>query len=691
MNSSWLQEIAQHGLRTTAPTLGVTVRRGNSAGPCPACGADQRGSDDRRGPLGFSGDGKAWACHASGCDASGDLADLLAYVRFKRRIRDLSAEETSSLAAEATRLGWCQPVGASDRASRARDQHGVRRATRTVGSGRAPAEPRESAVSGGTPNGGPFDWRDSLPGGACRYLWSGAPAAEHVLEYLRTQRGFSDATIRRWGLGAMPIAKEGKVQEVWLTIPYLDDKGQPVNVKFRRIPGPCLACSPDGGATRGPGCAVCADSKEPGMVPHKPKYRVCPARPMPLFAAKQLRQPDRPVIVVGGELDVISMDEYGWGENVVASTTGEGSNWPDEWLDRLEPFPSFLLAQDNDEAGAAGAYKLAEKLGKYRCSRVILPKNDVNECLTSGVLVSAVQAALDAASPVLNVKIVGPSGFATEIEALIHNPSAMVGLQCSSAKVNDGWGGLAAGLYVATGETGEGKTTFLTWLCWDLAGFAKEPCLLTSFEQRPIGTVQKVLRMEIGGDFTKATPAERAAAFAALDARGVYILDKYGDVTAEEVIEACRYARRRLGIRVHLIDHLDFICRVRPAGESERETKERVVRELATIGIEDDIIFLLVAHPNNLSRAQQRRVELGDLKGASAIRQDCHAGIVIEKMAQSKARPFPAACVHFDKVRSEFGKSGAQRVLAFDPVSLVYADEYEQTPAGRKGVSYVVP
>lgn len=685
---SWLQEIARNGLRACAPALGVQVKRGNSAGPCPACKAERRGNEDPRGPLGFGGDGKSWACHASGCDASGDLADMLAYHLFGARVRDLSNPQQSDLFREAVRLGWCHETPAGERSRRSVSGHGVRSISK-AGKG-SQGEQAPPAVSGGTPSGGPFDWRDSLPAGACRFLWSDDPAAAHVLEYLRTERGFSDATIRRWGLGAMPIRRDGKVREVWLTIPYLDENtGQPVNVKFRRVPGACLACSPDW-QTPGPGCSTCSKSKVPGTVPMKPKYRVCPARPMPLFAAKQLRQPDRPVVVVGGELDVIAMDEYGWGENVVSSTAGEGS-WPDAWLDQLEPFPSFLLAHDADDAGDEGAEKLGEKMGKYRCARVRLPRNDINECLTDGVLVSELQDAIDAAEPLLDLQIIGPSAYTQDIEGLINNPNLLIGAQCSSKKINSGWGGLAPGLYVGTGETGEGKTTFFTWLAWDLAGYAGEACLLTSFEQRPIGTVQKVLRMQLGGDFTKNAPAERAQALADLDARGVYILDKYGDISGREVIDACRYARRRLGIRVQLLDHLDFMARHRDPGESEREAKERIVRDLAVIGVQDDIIFLMVAHPNNLSRAQQRRVELGDLKGASAIRQDCHAGIVVEKMAATSTRPFPATMIYFDKVRSEFGQAGCKRVMAFDPLSLVFADDWAQTPAGARGATVVVP
>jgi hypothetical protein len=45
---------------------------------CPACGGARRGSDDRRGAIGFVGTGLGWRCHR--CDAGGTAVDLAAYI-----------------------------------------------------------------------------------------------------------------------------------------------------------------------------------------------------------------------------------------------------------------------------------------------------------------------------------------------------------------------------------------------------------------------------------------------------------------------------------------------------------------------------------------------------------------------------------------------------------------------------------
>ena len=59
---------------SVAGALGLSPGRGGSWGPCPCCGADRRGREDERGPVGVSGAG-GWRCHR--CDARGDAAALV--------------------------------------------------------------------------------------------------------------------------------------------------------------------------------------------------------------------------------------------------------------------------------------------------------------------------------------------------------------------------------------------------------------------------------------------------------------------------------------------------------------------------------------------------------------------------------------------------------------------------------------
>ncbi len=244
-------------------------------------------------------------------------------------------------------------------------------------------------------------------------------------------------------------------------------------------------------------------------------------------------------------------------------------------------------------------------------------------------------------------------------------------------------GGIRSGLWVVTGDTGHGKTSFLTWLLYAQAK-AGVPVMVTSFEQRPIGTMQKLIRMELGRDFTTCTPEERKWAAHKLGKLPLQILDHYGELNSDDVVATIRCSVRRHKTKIALVDHLGFLAGA-DGGADERHVLEGIVRKLATVAVQDDICIMLVCHPNNTSVYQQRRVKISDLKGASAIRQDAHVALVIERAEFNEKVGFPVTTVYIDKVRSEFGNNGSSCRMAFDPISCCYGDTWEDTPTGKKG------
>ena len=653
-----VQEVASH--------LGVRFSARAGLSPCPACGEESRGSEDRRGPVGVRGDGKGWRCFR--CDAAGDALELAVLSWTGHRVRELSPDQRAEVRSRCEGLGWCDgqdhggpgPRTSSRKASPLPDQ-GWKVAR--PGSGRTVVEPEPP------PEGsGPFDWRPSLPEDSVAALWS--PEGANVLAYLQG-RGFLERTIREWGLGAHLLRdRSGRVVQEFLAIPVRRRDGEVVMVRFRSVPGPCLFCS-------GAGCPRC---KATGKV--RKVYLRTPGADSALFGVHRLDpDPTTSVVITEGELDAIALSQYGVA-NVVSGTAGAGT-FREEWLDTLEPFRHFSLAYDADEQGQKGAEKVAKALGLSRCSRVELPALDAAQCLQECVSQAAIHAALDSAHPFMDVRLSRAGHYLPELEELIANPGSLRGLPTGSTKLDQGIGGWTPGLVVVTGDTAAGKTSATTWMGLEQA-LRGVPILLTSFEQRPIGTVQKLLRARMGGDFTTFTKAERRSAMMALDRLPLYLLDHYGNLNTAQCLQGLDYAVRRLGVRWALVDHLGFLVH---GADDERKAIEQAVRDLATFAVQRGITVVLICHPNNLSVVQQRRVQLGDLKGASAIRQDAHVGLVVERLLPGRVVKHPAAAVHVDKCRSEFGSQGARLVLFYDPEACVYGDAWEDTPMGRAGAS----
>jgi len=447
----------------------------------------------------------------------------------------------------------------------------------------------------------------------------------------------------------------------WLVIPLKNEKGETVNMRFRSIP------------------------------PERKTWRLCQGRPTPLYNSHNLTN-DRNefVIITEGELDVLALSCFGYSKNIVSGTLG-ANNLKDEWLNLLEPYQGFYLWYDNDQAGEAGAEQLASKLGKFRCFRVISDEKDVSDCLKVGRDQEYITEIISQnITPYISSSLKKCDAYMKEIEYIIMNPHTLVGKSTGVPKLDNLIGGIRPGLWVVSGDTGHGKTTFLTWLLWEQARRGTN-IMVTSFEQRPIGTVQKLLRCQLGGDFSVMPPEERKRGLEELGDMPIHILDHYGELEPAKVIEALRFSVRRHDIQIALIDHLGFLIRAESKDQSERQQIEKVVRELATIAVQDGITIMLVCHPSNISVSQQRRVKITDLKGASAIRQDAHVGIIVHRNDSDDPKAVPTTTVYVDKVRSEFGRSGSNCTLVFDPLSCCYAETWEQTPSGAKNTKVIMP
>lgn len=647
MTSNWIATAKE---RTTIPQvaelLGMKTKRMNSYSPCPSCGRDRRGGSDPRGPIGVAQDSRGWRCHR--CGAGGDCVDLVALSVCNATFRDCSSSDKSTV------KSWFERAGILG---------GATAKTPVVKASKA-RNPKQSRVADPVAegsSGGPFGWTPNLVMDAHARLIGndGKPdqCRSDVWAWLNYRR-ISYEAVQHWSLGAVEI--RGKP---WLVIPLRDDLGKIVSARYRSIP----------------------TQDEPNR---KKEYRVCTGRPLPLFGAHTLSGDlDTPVLIVEGELDVIAAWQYGI-RSCVVSGTGGAATFKDEWLDLLETYRSFIIMYDDDKAGDDGAEALSLKLGRYRTARSRLHRNDLGECLIADDDVSLVERALDRSEPMFGVSIRRPTSYQDRVEELITRPDLLRGRTTGSTKLDNILGGIRPGLWVVTGDTGHGKTTWATWLLHEQAK-SGIPVLLTSFEQSPVGTVQKLIRAEVGGDFTSCSQQDRVDAFQRLDSQPLYILDHYGEATFEDVRDAIRYSIRRHGVSIALVDHLGFLAR--GSADGERQRIEEIVRALATIAVQDEITIVLIAHPNRLSKSQQRRVQLTDLKGASAIEQDTHVGIVVERLNPSKDRRFPATVIHLDKVRSEFGSPGSRAVLAYDPIACVYADQWEATPAGSQGKTVVVP
>ena len=639
MRSQWIVVAKSKSPRDILCTTGQRAGRMNSFGPCLACGSEKRGRNDMRLACQFSKNGQGWTCYK--CNVGGDIIELMTWAAIRKTSKDCSSEDWKAVKSWAVDKGV---ISSSDSSDALPVKSLSKITSELTGNTVRQAEPKPVRSQPG------MEWHDSLAEECADRLWNTETGLK-VLDYLKTERGFSDETIKEFELGCSVVNGAP-----WLTIPLKDASERCVNMRFRTIP------------------------------PAKKTFRVCSGRPLPLFGADRLSSDHgSPVIVVEGECDVIALWQYGLTASVVSGTAG-ASTWKDEWLDTLEHYEQFIVCYDNDEAGKDGSKRFAEKMGKERCSEATLPRKDAGECLSSGVSAESVNRVIDRAQPMFGPQFKRVDAYESDIERLISNPEELMGRPTGSEKIDRCLGGLRPGLMVVSGDTGHGKTTWATWLLW-MQARQQVPVMVTSFEQRPVGTVQKLLRMQMGGDFTEKTSQQRAEGLNSLGSLPIHMLDHYGHLSPEDLMQSVKYAHRRLGVQVVLIDHLGFLL------DSKSDNKvsqiEGVIRNLAVMGYTLGITIVLVCHPRGTPPGHVR-ITVNDLKGSSAIKQDASEVVIVvrdDPTPQSNPpRNWPATWIHFDKVRSEFGVPGSKCQLAFGPTSCMYADSWLDTPEGNINV-----
>jgi hypothetical protein len=97
----------------------------------------------------------------------------------------------------------------------------------------------------------------------------------------------------------------------------------------------------------------------------------------------------------------------------------------------------------------------------------------------------------------------------------------------------------------------------------------------------------------------------------------------------------------------------------------------------------DQCTIVLIVHPNRLPQHQQRRVTIRDLKGASAIEQDAHLGLVVVPVKPKEQGGALGARIHVDKCRDTYGTVGSSAFLYYDLEACVFADKWDTLPEAR--------
>jgi len=190
--------------------------------------------------------------------------------------------------------------------------------------------------------------------------------------YLAGERGLGWDVLRQWGVGYLPLVSRldpnsGKMREIkgpWILFPYFVlDGGKRVltNIKYLHVE---RRKDPKSGKLR------------------RFTFQEKNAEPT-LFGWHTIPPDARSVTITEGEIDAITVSQWGWPALSVPAGAGTGDKlqWIEHDWERLERFDEIFICMDADEAGRSSVPELMKRLGTHRCRVVNLPHKDANECL----------------------------------------------------------------------------------------------------------------------------------------------------------------------------------------------------------------------------------------------------------------------------------------------------------------------
>lgn len=339
-----------------------------------------------------------------------------------------------------------------------------------------------------------------------------------------------------------------------------------------------------------------------------PKFFSAEADCEPILFGWQAIPPDaRAVVLCEGELDAIAWHAYGF--PCLSVPTGSGAHkWIEGEFDNLSVFDKIYLSMDMDAAGQKAIPEICERLGRDRVRVVVIPFKDANECLMEGVSASVMAEALRDARTQDPSELRNVGEFEDAVIAEMHRIDEGMVLPWKKTygllKLRPGETSIWAGI------NGHGKSGVVTNIIADLAVNGHR-CCVVSMEFRTPVWIMRMARL-ISGTGTPTDTYMRQIVHHIRE--NLWAFDVSGAAKAKRIIEVFRYARKRYGIDLFVIDNLTK-CGF---DDDDYTGQKRFVEELSDFARVEETHVAIVAHMRKGENEDQPAGKMS-VKGSGGI------------------------------------------------------------------------
>ena len=365
----------------------------------------------------------------------------------------------------------------------------------------------------------------------------------------------------------------------------------------------------------------------------------------PLLLNMNKIDPTKPLLIVEGEIDLLSVIESGW-TNVVSVPLGAGNlHWIEENWNFLEQFDKIIVFSDNDDAGVKMRKEVTKRLGEWRCYYVDLPKEiekdgikksvkDINEVLYyfgTKMVMSLIENANEI--PISNVV-----DF-SDIEDfdLDSNDGIYTGLKELDRYISKLFFGTFT---IFTGINGSGKSTLINQLgiCealsqgYDVAAYSGE---LPNWQMKNwllynLAGRRHVEKFEYPNQpLVYKVPKNTKKQISDYYKGRLFLYDNPEDRTGNSIIAKFTELARKNGTKVFLIDNftvVDLDCTSDNKWEKQKEFIVNLIKFAQNYGV----LVILVIHPHKMETI--RRMTKMDIQGTSSAIDLAHRIIGVHRV-----------------------------------------------------------
>jgi twinkle protein len=390
-----------------------------------------------------------------------------------------------------------------------------------------------------------------------------------------------------------------------------------------------------------------------------------------LFGQRLWAAGGKRIIVCEGEIDAMSASQAQgnkWATVSVPTGSSGAKKAIASNLEYLESFSEVILMFDGDSAGQEAAAECVTLFSPGKVKVATLPLKDANDMLVARREDELVRAIWEA-------KTYRPDGIVTVSDVLeqIGKPLE-IGFPWFLDTLTKLTYGRRRGELIGCGAgTGVGKTDFLSsQIAYDVS-VLKEKVGVVFLEQQPSETVKRISGKIVGKRFHVPgedwTTEELLSTAKSLEPY-LFMYNSFGETDWAVVKAKIRYLAVSEGVQLFYVDHLTAMANT----ESERESLEKIMKELAGLANALQVVITYVSHlstpSDGLSHETGSKVSIKHFKGSRSIGFWSHFMIGLERDQQHED-PLISSTTTLRVLKDRFTgqATGSLIYLAYDPVT----------------------